>query len=400
MRCTSLLVAVALAGGLLACGGTAAPARAPAATPTHLASSLAGSCRDVVRSELADVARRVYAQAVKGRGVVTAVKRLRRTTALTAALAAGDPAAVRAAFAPIRHQIVRIELFDRTRRLYSYGHSPSFAPVRGALRDASGRVVGRFVLAVTDRLAYAGLVRRLTGASVSFAAGARTIAAASPGAGTVSLATHAYPSGPLRIALRFPQPSPALCGSDPADTRLLTIADVGRRLLRAESHGGAVTRTLRHVARDPAFRRATAANDPAAIRTAIVDDFFRDHALHVVRVRVMRGSHLVYDLGGPYALQPATGTVRSPDGSTAATFSLAVQDDTGYIKLMHRFTGVAVQLVSPLGKVPGSTLAPGPATIPDHGTVTYLGRRYRAVSFDGTAFPSGTLRISLLASAG
>ena len=52
--------------------------------------------------------------------------------------------------------------------------------------------------------------------------------------------------------------------------------------------------------------------------------------------------------------------------------------------------------ISPLGKVPGSTLQPGPARIPAHGTLTYRGRRYLANSFDATAFPSGKLRISLL----
>jgi hypothetical protein len=185
-------------------------------------------------------------------------------------------------------------------------------------------------------------------------------------------------------------------GSTPPVTRANTIAYVGRRLARAERHSADVTRTLAHVADDPAFRRATAAHDPQAIRTAIIDDFFGDHSLHVVRVRVTRQHELVYDLGGPYALQPASGTVRSPDGRTSARFALAVQDDTGYIKLMHRFTGAAVQLVSPLGNVPGSTLQPGPDRIPAHGTLTYRGRRYLANSFDATAFPSGRLRISLL----
>ena len=88
--------------------------------------------------------------------------------------------------------------------------------------------------------------------------------------------------------------------------------------------------------------------------------------------------------------------MRGPDGRTAARFALAVQDDTGYVKLMHRFTGADVQLVSPLGRVPGSTLEPGPERIPAHGALTYRGRRYLASSFDATAFPSGTLRISLL----
>jgi len=401
-RSARLVLVGVLAVALVACGAArnrgpsaaVAVARSPAPSPPPGA-SLAGSCADVARNELADVARRIYAQAVDGRGVVTAVRRLRRTTALATAIASGDRRAVQAAFAPIRHQIVRAELFGRSGLVYSYGHHAAFAPVRGELDDARGRAVGHFVLAVTDRRAYAALVRRLTGAAVAFRAGPPGPLRAA-GARTVALPTASYPSGPLQIDVRIPVPPPSLCGATAQITRANAIAYVGRRLARAEQHSPDVTRTLRHVARDPAFRRATAADDRPAIRTAIIDDFFRDHALHVVRVRVTRGHHLVYDLGGPYALQPATGIVLSPDGRSAATFALAVQDDTGYIKLMHRFTGADVQLVSPLGRVPGSTLRPGPARIPAHGTLTYRGRRYLANSFDATAFPSGTLRISLL----
>ncbi|MEA2220960.1 MAG: hypothetical protein QOJ35_3586 [Solirubrobacteraceae bacterium] len=392
-RSARLVAVGVLAAGLVACGAARSrgPSAAGAVAPLKPASSLAGSCAGVARGELTDVARRIYAQAVHGAGVVTAVKRLRRTTALAAAVASGDRRAVRAAFLPIRHQIVRIELFDRSHLLYSFGRHATFAPIRGRLYDAQGHAVGHFVLAVTDRRAYAALVKRLTGAAVAFRTGPRR-----PAHGTVVLPTRNYPSGPLKIDVRLPATSRSLCGSTPQVTRANTIGYVGRRLVRAEHHSADVTRTLRHVARDPAFRRATAANDPRAIRTAIVDDFFRDHSLHVVRVRVMRRHRLVYDLGGPYALEPATGIVRSPDGRTAARFALAVQDDTGYIKLMHRFTGADVQLVSPLGKVPGSTLEPGPDLIPAHGTLTYRGRRYLASSFDATAFPSGTLRVSLL----
>lgn len=395
LRCTGVVLGGLLATVLVACGVTPDAARTPsaAAAPPRLG-SLAGGCRDIARSELADVARRIYAQAMHGRGVASAVKRMKRDPALADAVASGDRLAVRTAFLPIRHQIVRIEFLRGRRVIYRFGRPPSFAPIHGALRDAGGRPVGRFVLAVTDDTAYAGLVKRLTGADVAFRSGRHTARRA--GARTVSLATKRYPAGPMHIDVQIPTPSRRLCGRDPQDTRANTIAYVARRLLRAEDHSRDVTATVRHVARDPAFRSATAADDRPAIRAAIIDDFFRDHSLHVVRVRVLRAGRLIYDLGGPYVLQPAAGTVLSPDGRSSATFELAVQDDTGYIKLVHRFTGAAVQLVSPLGKVPGSTLDPGPADIPVHGSVVYRGRRYLAESFTGTAFPSGPLRISIL----
>lgn len=400
IRIAKVLVGVILAMAVVACGASSGhrPATALADRVAPPSASLVGGCPRIATSELADVARRIYTQSINGRGVTTAVRRLHRITALATALETGDRAAVRRVFLPIRHQIVRIELFRGKRLVYSYGHAPTFAPIRGSLRDAQGHRAGRFVLAVTDQAAYAGLVTRLTGAAVTFThqqarAGLSTVA----GGTVLRLASHAYPgSGPLQVGVRIPTPPRSLCGTDPADTRLNTIAYVGRRLLQAEAGSHGVRLTLRHVANDPAFRAATAANDPIAIRHAIIFDFFRDHSFHVVRVRVTRGTKLIYDLGGPYALQPASGTVRSPDGRTSATFSLAVQDDTGYIKLMHRFTGAAIQLVSPLGKVPGSTLEPGPAQIPDHGSVTWKGRRYLAESINGTAFPSGLLRVSLL----
>lgn len=395
LRCARILVTGLLAGVLASCGASpvgAGIASTAAAAPRL--GSLHGGCDAIVRNELADVARRIYAQAVDGRGVASAVKRVRRSRALANAIAGGDRAAVSAAFLPIRHQIVRIELSRGGRPVYRFGRSASFAPIGGALHGVDGRVVGRFVLAVTDRTAYAGIVKRLTGADVVFRERGR--AASRAGFRTVSLGTRDYPAGPLHIDVQIPTPWPALCGARAQDTRANTIAFVGLRLLRAESHSRAVDHTLLHVARDPAFRRATALDDRPAIRAAIIDDFFRDHLLHVVRVRVMRGKRLIYDLGGPYVLAPAAGTVTAPNGGSAASFLLAVQDDTGYIKLMHRFTGAAVQLVSPLGKVPDSTLEPGPDQIPDDGTIAYRGRHYLARSFLGTAFPSGPLRISLL----
>jgi hypothetical protein len=41
-------------------------------------------------------------------------------------------------------------------------------------------------------------------------------------------------------------------------------------------------------------------------------------------------------------------------------------------------------------------VAPGPASIPAHGPVTYRHVSYQAYSFEASAFPSGPLRISLL----
>jgi hypothetical protein len=115
------------------------------------------------------------------------------------------------------------------------------------------------------------------------------------------------------------------------------------------------------------------------VRAEIVR-FFGDPHLHVVRIRATDASgRLIDDVGGPYVLAPASAAVRL-DGRRVGTVTLSIQDDTGYIKLMRRFTGAAVELRAANGPVPGSTRPRG-----------------HVFSFAATAFPSGPLRISLSA---
>ncbi|HXM86828.1 MAG TPA: hypothetical protein VN889_04255, partial [Solirubrobacteraceae bacterium] len=117
---------------------------------------------------------------------------------------------------------------------------------------------------------------------------------------------------------------------------------------------------------------------------------------HIVRLRVDRGSQLLFDEGGPYILAPVSGTLRSRE-KTIGHFVFSVQDDLGYVKLVTRFLGVPLVLRTEAGQVPvEGLLSPGPATIPDHGPISYRGGSYQAYSFDADAYPSGRLRVSLL----
>jgi hypothetical protein len=93
-------------------------------------------------------------------------------------------------------------------------------------------------------------------------------------------------------------------------------------------------------------------------------------------------------------LAPVHGTLRSR-GRVIGSFEMAIQDDAGYLKLAHLFTGAQV-LMRVGGRQVMGTLHPGPASVPDRGRVSYGGRSYQAYSFTGQAFPSGPLRISLL----
>ena len=402
VRPTVLTTAAVAALVLAACGRVSSDAaQAPVPAPA------AGDCPDVVTQTLGAVAQRIYAQAAGGRNVVDAVGRLQRSPALAAAVAAGDAAATRAALQPLlKHQITHIRIEAGSRVLVDEGARSVMAPTAADLHDARGRVVGHFLLTVTGPAAYAGITSRVTGAQVLVRSGTRQLAgtldpgpATVPRSGTItyrgasyrvlSLDGDAYPSGPLRISLLLPSAALRTCGASGAETQAATLGAVAVRLFQAERSGTRVQAALRYVTRDRAYLRATAGTSPAAVHAAVRGTIFPRRQFHIVRVRYQRGRR-AFDVGGPYALAPASRPL--PGGGTV---TLAVQDDTGYIKLLSRFTGGAVVLRMGSRTVPGSSLDPGPAAIPASGVVTYAGRRYQAFGFTAQAFPSGPLRVGL-----
>jgi hypothetical protein len=177
---------------------------------------------------------------------------------------------------------------------------------------------------------------------------------------------------------------PARCGPTRTQTVDATLGAIATRLYRVEAGGPATRRVLRHVADDGRFAAAVAADDPVALRAAIVR-FFRTPSLHVVRVRATTaGGRLVGDVGGPFVLAPASTAVRAPDGRVVGRVTLSVQDDAGYMKLVRRFTGANVAMRTAAGVVPGS--APEGADPP-------------AFGFAATAFPQGRLTVALLSPA-
>ena len=396
------LLAILTTFGLLAgCGS---------ATATHGAATTVlpapASCATTVASTLGTVAAHVYHEAATGGDVAQAVHRVQSSTALAGAIASGNSAAAHAALGALMlNQIVRVEVLRGGRVFAQAGSGPAIAPVDGSIPGTSAT----FVLSVQADRTYLQVVRQVTGAQVLLLAHGRRLSgtiggappANGPGAGPLILAGQSYqsftltgavyPSGPLRIMLLVPSATIS-CPGSPTQARVETLGHVGERIYREELHSQSVAATLHHIESSTSFQRAVAAGDATAARAAIVG-FFGQH-IHVVRVRVTIGSRLLIDLGGPFVLAPVHGTLRS-GGRVVGHFTMAIQDDAGYLKLAHLFTGAEV-LMRTGGRQVQGTLSPGPATVPDHGEVAYRGRSYQAYSFSGEAFPSGPLRISLL----
>ena len=343
---------------------------------------------------------------------------MQSSSALAGAIDSGNAAAARAALqALLLDQIARVDVLRGGRVFAQAGSGPAIAPVRGAIPGTSAT----YILSTQPVHAYLEVVHQVTGAQVLLLLGgastgaptgtapgrriAGTIAgslpAGAPAAGPLTLAGHSYqtftlpgavyPAGALRIVLLAPTSSIS-CPGPLAQARVETLGHVGERIYQEELHSPDVAATLRSMEGSTTFQRAVAAGSVSATRAAILG-FFAAH-IHVVRVRVTIDGRLLIDEGGPYALAPVHGTLRS-GGRVVGDFEMAIQDDAGYLKLAHLFTGAQVLMRTGSRQVMG-TLSPGPAIVPDRGEVAYGGRTYQAYSFIGEAFPTGPLRISLL----
>lgn len=358
----------------------------PTAGATAATGVASAVCTGTADATEADVVRRIYAQAVDGRLVASVTRRLARSVALSAAVATRDRGAIEAAVVPLwRSQLHRLIVTDRAGHvLYTRGRTPALAPFTRLIRGPGGAVVGRYTAAVSSDAALTGIAADVTGGRVVVrSAGGRMLASSGQRHGPARAVVRgtAFPSGAVVITLAPPPVGAGQCSTDPAVTHALSVANVGRRLFATEAGSAQTVRVLAHVAASRAFQDAVAAHSARRLRAQILR-FFADPRLHVVRIRATDSSGaLIGDVGGPYALAPASAPVRR-SGRRVGTVTLAVQDDTGYIKLLGRFTGAAVALRAPNGPVPGSDpLPPG-------------GGRQQ-VGYTVGAFPRGPLDVTL-----
>jgi hypothetical protein len=203
-------------------------------------------------------------------------------------------------------------------------------------------------------------------------------------------------STPATVAASAQAPgiAPMPCGPAAAEVLARTAGAVATRVYAGELSGSETQSDKRQVESFTPLLAALAGGERAAV-SAAVNSLVFSHT-HVVRLRVTRGGVVLADIGGPYILAPVGGTLRFR-GRVVGRYLLSVQDDLGYVKLATRFIGAPIVLRTGSRTVPvEGVLAPAPASIPDHGPISYRNATYEAFSFNASAFPSGPLRISLL----
>ncbi len=187
---------------------------------------------------------------------------------------------------------------------------------------------------------------------------------------------------------------PTSCGSQAPEALADAAGAVGIRIYRNETGGSETLSDRRQIETYTPLLSAMANGDRTATEQA-VDTLVFSHT-HIVRLRVVHQGSVFADIGGPYILAPVTGTLHYK-GQAVGRYVMSVQDDLGYVKLVSRLIGVPLALRSGSQTIPvQGVVAPGLASIPDHGPVHYKGAVYQAFSFDARAFPSAPLRVSLL----
>lgn len=349
-----------------------------------------------------------------GNAVKNAVRTIEGDRTLIDAVAAGDVASVRTEVLALvynHEHIVRLRVLRDGALLDDFGGPLVLAPVRGSLR-LGGRVVGSFVMSIQDDAGYRKLAQRLVGADVVMRYRGRTVMSdiaaggvSLPARGAVvirgvrylvaSFSDGRFPSGTLRISLLFHRPPAALVHSSCAQVRVDVLADVARRAYDELRSGPPVVPAETTLALDQALpQELEAADYPGAAR--IVSGMVAGGGF--ARLRVLVGGRVIADAGtsGP-ALAPLHRVIRDAAGAVLALAEFSVQSAQSFTVLVRALTRVPVLVRTGHRQLAGSFA--GPVDVPASGPVSYRGIRYEVASFTGTAFPSGTVRIYVLAPA-
>jgi hypothetical protein len=183
------------------------------------------------------------------------------------------------------------------------------------------------------------------------------------------------------------------CGAAAATALAAVDTAVAQGIYEQELHSREVSRDVAHVTSSQALLSALESGSEAAVREAVHAIVYTPH-WHIVRLRIVKASRVLADVGGPDVIAPVSGKLRA-NGRTLATYVLSVQDDLGYVKLVSRFIGIPVDLYR-AGAFLMGTLTPAPPASGGERPVSIHGSTYLLRFIDASAFPSASLRVALL----
>jgi hypothetical protein len=174
--------------------------------------------------------------------------------------------------------------------------------------------------------------------------------------------------------------------------RIDTLKTVARRLYLQETKGDVGHVAVKRIAKDRRLLAALESGDAAALRAQALRQLFNP-GKHVVRLRVVRGSRVLVDVGGAFVVSPAQKPLLSPTGARLGTLQASMQDLIGYVKLVHRFTGIGVVVRGNSGHVEALPASLAHKTLPLSGTASIGGRSKLVRSFTERGFAGEPLRV-------
>ena len=200
----------------------------------------------------------------------------------------------------------------------------------------------------------------------------------------LAVAVAALPGCAVEQAADQAPPAPAVAG-----VRADTLAGVARRIYRQEASGAVGHQAVKRIARDRALVAALTRGSPAALRAAALRQLFNP-GKHVVRLSLSRGGQTLADVGGRFVVAPARLRLHG------AVLEASMQDVVGYVKLVHRLTGVQIVVRGAPGLVESSLAAATNTALPAAGTATVGGHGYVVRSFREPGFDGEPLEVWIL----
>jgi hypothetical protein len=163
----------------------------------------------------------------------------------------------------------------------------------------------------------------------------------------------------------------------------------------AGSHSLAV---LHRLGADPNLLRLLASGNPASVRAYVSQQYPRTwYHWHVSRMRISRGSQVVSEVGVRFVMPASQMVLHGSGGRALGRLQVSMQDEIGFVRLMHRRYHVEVVV---RGRGPkhlrASMRAAGLAKLPATGSVALVGRRYLVRSFHELAWDGEPVTIWIL----
>jgi len=187
--------------------------------------------------------------------------------------------------------------------------------------------------------------------------------------------------------------TPSACGA----TVLQALSQVTQRVYDEGVSSERTEIAMRLVKGSHALREAVEHGDSGAARTAAAALLA---GRHLTNLTVIRGGKTLASVGTEGALAPLHGSIPGANGAPIASFVMSVWADRGFLSELKGVVEGDIALRESNNHSLDDSFEMPAGTIPAAGTLTEHGTVFQYASFPASVYPSGSLRVYLLRTAG